>query len=218
MRDDDHPIRSDTDAIGDLVRATAQTVEASPALRARVAEQRGRARSRRRLMPALAGALTAVAAVVVLTVAGGGTTGPTVADAAGLALARPTAPAPAPAAASREGHVLQAQEGGIRFPDYGWRWDGWRTTGVRRDRVGGRHMTTVTYRGPRGDVGYTIVGGAPLAVPKGTRTVHRGYEAYTVLRRDGATVVTWREDGHTCVVAGRGATAAELIRLAAWEG
>jgi hypothetical protein len=41
--------------------------------------------------------------------------------------------------------------------------------------------------------------------------------SYRVLAHDGATVVTWRRDGHLCVVAGRGVSARTLIGLASWD-
>jgi hypothetical protein len=39
----------------------------------------------------------------------------------------------------------------------------------------------------------------------------------SIVRRDGATVVTWERDGHTCVLAGRGAgVEQQLVKFATW--
>jgi hypothetical protein len=88
---------------------------------------------------------------------------------------------------------------------------------VRHDTVGGRAATTVTYRGPAGDVGYTIVDGAPLPEPEGARRVVSAGVPMRVFTKDGATVVTWRRGGHTCILAGRGRDAeARLVAFASW--
>jgi hypothetical protein len=40
---------------------------------------------------------------------------------------------------------------------------------------------------------------------------------FAVLREGDATIVTWRRDGHTCVLAGRGAGVEEqLVAFASW--
>jgi hypothetical protein len=223
MKPDDHDIEDDGAAIGELITATAGTVRAPGSLRARVAQERMRAggmpsrRRRRGRLAALAGTGVALAAAVVLVVAGvpGGGTQPSVDQAVGFALARPTDPPPAHDPSDHD--VVQAQEGGVKFPNYAN--DGWealRTVGARRDRLDGRHTTTVVYNGPGGDVGYTIVGGTPLSVPYGSRTVRSGGVTLWVLRRGGATVVTWRRGGHTCVLASRSAPAEQLVRMATW--
>ncbi|HEY3186282.1 MAG TPA: hypothetical protein VGJ70_02325, partial [Solirubrobacteraceae bacterium] len=54
--------------------------------------------------------------------------------------------------------------------------------------------------------------------PDGARRVRRGALPLAVLQHRGATVVTWRRDGHTCVLASREAGVARLVRLAAWTG
>jgi hypothetical protein len=77
---------------------------------------------------------------------------------------------------------------------------------------------TVEYRGRRQRVGYTIVAGPALAVPGEAQRVRRGSLGLAVVRRDGATVVTWRRAGHTCVLASRDAPARRLLDLAAWTG
>ncbi|MDX6703829.1 MAG: hypothetical protein QOF26_4055 [Baekduia sp.] len=213
-----------SEALGARVAAAAATVYAPPALRARLAAQRSAdAAPRRRprvTLPALAGAAGALAAVVVAVVllAGGGSHGastPSVDDAVAVALARPTAPAP-PVDAGDE-HLVQAQVGGVQFPNYGYTWPAWRLTGARHDRLGGRPATTLVYRGPAGAVGYTIVDGAPLPEPAGARHVRAGGLELAVIRRGGATVVTWRRGGHTCVLATRAPRAErQLVRFATW--
>ena len=140
---------------------------------------------------------------------------PSVDDAVALALAPATAPAPA--VDPDDMHLVRARIGGITFPNYTYAWPKWTTAGARRDRISGRDATTVIYRGPRGDVGYTIVDGKPLDPPSGARRVRAGGVDLSVLRRDGATVVTWQRDGHTCVLAGRGAgVERQLVRFASW--
>ncbi|HET6509332.1 MAG TPA: hypothetical protein VFG42_21220 [Baekduia sp.] len=203
-------------ALGERIRELTGDIEAPASLRLRVDERRAApARRRRLVLPA--GALGALAAVVVavVLVAGGGAA-PTVGDAAALALSRPTQPAPA--VDPSNAYVIDAGVGGIRFPNYTYAWSGWRAVGRRTDTISGRDATTVTYRGPQGDVGYTIVDGKPLDEPAAARWVTRDGVRYAVVRRGNATVVTWRQAGHTCVLAGRGAPGMEarLLAFAAW--
>jgi hypothetical protein len=218
------PDPAEGEAIGARIRALTGDVEAPPALRARIEAERAKAdvaRSRRRFsIPALpaaaAGAVAAVAVALLLVLSGGGSgAGPSVADAAVLALARPTAPAPAVNASDR--HLIDAHIAGITFPNYGYQWPRWQTSGQRTDTISGRAATTVTYRGPRGDVGYTIVDGKPLPEPKGVRHVTSNGMRFAVLSKGDATVVTWRRAGHTCVLAGRGkGVETQLVAFASW--
>jgi len=217
----DHaPTLSDTDseAVGRHISALTQTVQAPPSLRARISEaertrpKRARLGRPRIVVPALAG--TAVAALVAgILVFAGGAAGPSVDDAAALALARPTAGAP-----TTTGSVaLNTSVGGIAFPNYAYRWPAWKAAGQRHDTLDGRAATTVTYRGPKGDVGYTIVNGKPLPEPDGARTITRAGVKLSIYRRDGATVVTWRRDGHTCVLAGKAKDVEpQLVKFATW--
>jgi hypothetical protein len=217
------PDPAEGEAVGARIRALIDDVEAPATLRARVEAQRAEADvTRRRFsVPALpafgaAGALAAVVVALVLVLSGGGSTsGPSVADAAVLALARPTAAAPMVSAT--DPHLVDARIGGITFPNYGYQWPKWKTVGRRADTISGRAATTVTYRGPRGDVGYTIVDGKPLAEPKGARHVTSNGLRFAVLSKGDATVVTWRRAGHTCVLAGRGqGVEAQLVAFASW--
>jgi hypothetical protein len=215
------PLPSDAQsaAIGRRIQQLALEVQAPAGLRRRLADGQPTTAGRRRryALPALGGlGLAALAAVVLVLVGvGGGSSAPSVDDAVALALAPPTAPAPAVNPTNM--HVVRAQMGGIAFPNYTYAWPKWTTAGARSDRISGRDATTVIYRGPRGDVGYTIVDGKPLEAPHGARRVRAAGVDLLVLRRDGATVVTWQRDGHTCVLAGRGAgVERQLVRFASW--
>src|ERR671930_1411384 len=188
--------------------AAAQALDAEdvPAsLRAAVeADRRSRNSSRgvrRRLLPrlVLAGAAAVVATVVAAVVLSGGPGGPTVADAARLAVQAPTAPAPRPDGTS--GTKLAIAVEGVAFPDFA-RAYGWRALGVRRDRVDGRDATVVFYGKGGRRLGYVIVAGAGLPRPSAAQaTVIRRVE-YQTLRLNGRLAVTWRRGGHTCVPIG----------------
>lgn len=187
---------------GDLVRAAARSVSAPLALRERIERERERARpaARRRhlrLGGALVGAL-AVAALVVGLVAPGGTPGaPTVVQAAQLGLRPATAPAPArdPAATG----LVLAREGHVRFPYWAGE-SAWHPSGERMDSLDGRHATTVFYTAPGGiRLGYTVVGGRALPVPRG-RVVAVGANRFVVLRQGRQVIVTWRNHGQTCIL------------------
>jgi hypothetical protein len=214
------PDDAETDAIGRRIQELALEVEAPATLRMRLADERrapARAGRRRFALPALGGVGLAAVAAVVLVLAGvGGSAGaPSLDDAVALALAPSTKPAPAVDPANAQ--LVAAKVGGITFPNYSYAWPKWMTKGSRYDHVSGRDAITVFYRGPRGDVGYTIVDGKPLDAPDGARHVRAGGLDLSVLRRDGATVVTWQRDGHTCVLAGRGAgVEQQLVKFATW--
>jgi hypothetical protein len=224
QKPDDPQREPDTEPIGAMIRAAAQAVQAPPQLRARIADERAKAQrtapSRRRWAfrpPALAAGLAACAAAVALAVValtGGGAAGPSVDDAVALAL-RP-ATAPAPAVDGTNATALKESVDGVSFPNYRWSEKKWTTAGARDDRVDGRAAKTVVYRGPKGDVGYTIVGGRALAEPHGARIVNRNGVRLAVLRKDGVDVVTWRRGGHTCVLASKSAGQDTLIRFATW--
>jgi hypothetical protein len=159
------------------------------------------------------GSLAALVVVLALVLGGGGgATGPTVADAARAALGPATAPAPP---ARPGGHLLTASLDGIVYPT--WTRSGWRAVGERNDTLAGRHVRTVLYTAANGArVGYAIAAGDALPLPGG-RVVRRRGVAIRVLAIDGANVVTWRRDGHTCVLAARGVDAASLVRFASYS-
>ena len=100
----------------------------------------------------------------------------------------------------------------IAFPD--WSARGWPSAGVRRDRLGGRAVTTEFYRSDApATIGYAIVSGAPLRWGSpAARCVAHG--EYRLLRAGGAGIVAWVQDGHTCVLASRSAPPATLLALA----
>jgi len=169
-----------------------------------------------RLAPVAAVAVVVVALAAVL-LSSGSSSGPSVKQAALLALREPTQPSPAESPDRRA--VLQRQVDGISFPY--WHHDlGWSTSGARSDSYAGHSATTVFYTGsgPSGEtarVGYTILSGDALPLPNAPAVEHRGVRYY-VLSNDGATVVTWRRNGHTCILAARGVPPRTLLHLAAW--
>jgi hypothetical protein len=185
----------------EAVRAAA--VPAPAGLRARLERSRAARRRPVGIALGLAGAAAAILLVLLLVP---GRDGPSVADAAVLATRAPTAGAPAP---------LPAVEG-VRFPRWNERF-AWRATGVRSDRLGDRDATTVYYRYDGHRIGYTIVGGSALALPSRGARVLRGRTAFHSLRLGGRTVVTWRREGHTCVLSGAGVRPRTLLALASWR-
>jgi len=216
--------RPQSHELGAAIQAAMAGVRAPDALRARVEAERAARRVPRRVGAlrvglAGAGALALAAAIVLVTgLLGGGAgrlAGPTIARAADVAL-RPSR-GPAPAEDPRHPVLVRAGIAGLRFPY----WDdnfGLRAVSMHRHRLDRRDALVVEYRARGERVGYAIVAGRPLAVPDGARRVRRGPLPLAVLRRRGAVVVTWRRDGHTCVLASRQASVARLVELAAWTG
>lgn len=169
---------------------------------------------RRRLTLALAAAGVLAAALIAVVAFGVGTTpaGPTVADAARLATLSATAPAPRVVPGTGR---LDASVGALAFPDLSGR-HGWRAVGARRDTVAGRDVTVVYYAGGREQVGYAIVDSPVLTRPgDAVATVRDGVE-YLSLVAGGYPVVTWRRDGHTCVLVGD-VPPERLLALARWS-
>ena len=186
-------------------------------LRERLAAQQARPARRVRPRLALAGAVGAVAAAVVLalTVFVDLGNAPTVGDAAGPSALAATAPAPVQDA--RRPTLLRASFAGVTYPDWKRRF-GWRATGSRTDSIDGRATRTVFYQHTHHRIGYTVVSGEPLARPSGAeRLVVDGVEMYRY--RDGRkTVVTFKRNGRTCVLAGYVHFASTLPKLASWKG
>jgi hypothetical protein len=194
-----------------------ETVQAPPALRRSIEELVSEAPRRRRQWraPALrlagAGALAAAVAAVVLALGGGSAQRPTVLHAARVALESPNL-AP-PVENPRQHGVLEASVEGTRFPYWGGR-RGWPAAGARIDRLDGRKITTVFYTAREGKrIGYAIIAGSALPTPTAGTVVNRGGVRFAVLDSAGATVVTWREAGHTCILAARGVPAHTLLSL-----
>ncbi len=178
------------------------------AVERRVATARPRPRAPRRAFAF--GAFAAVAAALAVFLVLGGGDGATVRDAAPVALRAPAGGAPPTVAG---GALLAAHVDAISFPT--WTNVGWRPVGQRSDTVGGHALRTVFYDDAQGRrLGYAIADGA-LPVDGG-RLVHRRGAALRLLRIDGATVVTWRRDGHTCILAARDVAPGRLLTLASY--
>jgi hypothetical protein len=204
-----------------MLRALDEPAPAS--LRARVREmtdgpaQTARPRRTRRwrrslFVPAATALAVAVAALVVL-LGSSGSSAPTVPQTARLALAAATSPAP-PEDPAHNG-LLRLRVDGIAFPYYG-QTAGWETTGARTDTIGGRRIVTVFYTEQGHRVGYAIVSGPPLAVGGG-KLITEGGVKYRLQHTGGALLVTWRQGGHTCVIAGHRVNSATLLALASAE-
>jgi hypothetical protein len=203
------------------VRAPAELHRTVAALSAGVARRR-RPRRALRLQLAGAGALAAIAfaalAIALTTSSSGGPT--LLLRAADVALRPATLAAPAQSA-SRRGQLTRSVEG-IAYP-YWQDSLGWRAAGVRVDRVGGRTITTVFYEPQHARsagsarIGYAIVAGRALPIPGGGSQISRKGIAFHVLSSHGATVVTWRRAGHTCILVARDVSGAALIHLASWQ-
>ncbi len=191
----------------DQLHVAAASVEAPFELRRRV-DALAAERPRRSWRPfaALAGAGAVAAVVLVLLTSGGAPSVGDVLDAAGGA--------PAAAVSVTGGPLLDVEVEGVRFPDYREKF-GWRAVGRRSDEVDGRDVTTVIYERGGDRVRYSIVAGEALTEPEGEDVEAEG----TRLRRFGAgNAVTWRRQGHTCVMAGSaGVSPATVAELAGWK-
>jgi hypothetical protein len=179
---------------------------------------RTRPRTSRHALATLApgAALAAAAIVAVLVVVGSGASGgPTVADAAALAIRAPVSPAPA---THRESAVLpRLHAAGLPFPYWGGRF-GFEATGFRRDRLDGRLATTVFYSRAGQRVAYAIVSGQPLPSGHSSHSTTRNGIRLQSFTAHGRVIVTWLRRGHTCVLSGAGVAVRSLLRLAAWRG
>lgn len=209
-----------SERIGEAIRGAAAQVSAPAELQARVARDRLRTAPRHRawLRPAAliagASALAVIAVALVIALAPGTSTEPSVADAAGVALAAPTRPAPGTDIGNPR--FIGASVAGVRFPNYAYD-ASWRTVGARIDTIGRRRSQTVAYAHGALRVGYTIVDGHPLNAPAGARRADAAGTPVWVASLDGALVVSWERDQHTCVLASRTATLPQMLRLVAWH-
>jgi hypothetical protein len=183
-------------------------------------------RSRRRgwgaaALPLRAAAATAIGAVaiavvLVLALTGSGGGHPLSLQRAAALTLRP-ATQPAPSESTLQRGQLTASVDGIAFPYWHERF-GWRSTGSRRDVVGGRPVTTVFYADSAGHrVGYAIVSGTPAPPVSGGVVRWHGGHPYRLSLIAGSRVVTWHRAGHLCVISGRGIDGAKLLRMAGWE-
>jgi len=199
------------------IRAANAATPAPTALRSRLSAARKpvRAPRRRGLAFGLAGALAAAAVLAVLVLPSGTPGGPSVSSAAIFAT-RPAAEPP-PAAVAGRPAVLDREAANVPFPNWAPPF-GWRATGARSDRIGGRRVVTVFYEKGGRRIGYTIVEGAGLAKPGGARATIRAGTELRSLRLGRRAVVTWRRAGHTCIlVGGPGVHERDLLALASWR-
>ena len=206
----------------ELVAAAVSDTKAPQSLRESIERERARAQapeSRAFLLRHARGliATTAVAAVMAaatISLLGSDSEAPTYASVEAAAELAPTAPAPA--SLGGDPPVLAARVGALEFPV--WRESfGWTATGRSAGEVAGRAVTTVHYRNERGArLGYAVLAGDALGGdPPGRRLVRDG-KPYDVTRDGDRTVVTWTQQGHTCViVASAGVSTPALVELAA---
>ncbi len=177
-----------------------------------------RAWSGRPLLAGAVGSLAAMIAVLVLLLGSGGESAPTVLQASALTQRPATQSAPGESTSAPGRLAISAA--GITYPYWGARF-GWHAAGARVDTLGGRMVTTVFYSstraGARRQIGYSIVGGPALVVPTvGHAATWHGVR-FQVLRSGGATLVTWRRAGHTCILVGSGVSSRTLLTLADWQ-
>lgn len=197
----------------EAVRAVA-SVPAPASLRERIAADRhdrrtagsdrrtvGRAARRRGavLGSALAGAVAVLAVALVLVLSGGNTSPPSVGQAASIALRGSSSLAPPTRIADPA--KLSRNVDDVYFPN--WAGIGWTADGQRVDTVDGRVTRTIYYRDRDGTmIAYTIVAGPALAEPSGaTLSTRHGVQLRSIVL-GGRRVVTWRRDGHTCILSG----------------
>jgi hypothetical protein len=146
-----------------------------------------------------------VALILVLT-SGSAAAPPTVVRASLVALERPAQPA-------RGGLVAAGTT--IAFPD--WSHAGWPASGIRRSSIGGRAVTTEYFRAydSSSRFGYAIVAGSPIGWGAAGRAHVVHGEAYAEIDWGGSRIVTWVQDGHTCILASRSTPSRTLLALAA---
>ena len=112
--------------------------------------------------------------------------------------------------------MLDVKVGNLVFPD----WEksfGWKAVGHREDELSGRGVTTVFYRNPDGvRLGYAVVAGDVLAATRpGARSRARARPTASPAAAS-APIVTWTQQGHTCVIVAPSAVPrAGLLDLAA---
>lgn len=200
----------------DAITAAVGSVSAPMALRSRIeALQREPAPRRRWRMPSPrtwipAAGLAAAAAVAVIVVLIGGAPNT---EAILAAATRP--PVAAVSLDPRNPALLKDRVDETRFPNYEAKF-AWEAKGTRTDELEDRHTRTVFYRLEGREAAYTIVAGKALPWPEGERTTIDGVKLRSY-KQDGRNVVTWRRDGHTCVMSGRGVSTEALLELASWQ-
>jgi hypothetical protein len=186
-------------------------------LHRRLAAASGRRRHRispGRLAAALAAAAL-LAAGIVIAIPESEPGKPTIAQAAALGVKGPSPQAPSPGAAGRG--RLRVRAAGLPFPDWSHEYR-WRAVGLRHDRLRDRETTTVFYVKDGRQIGYTIVAGAPLTLPRGAVRASREGSVLYRLDLSGGSAVTWLRRGHTCVLTGDEVGHRTLLELASWRG
>jgi anti-sigma factor RsiW len=165
-----------------------------------------------RLRAGLAVACGAAVLVLAIVLAPGERGGTIASMAAISALPAKELPAPAPAGDGK----LRRSFAGVTFPDWE-RPHGWRAVGARRGRVDGRATDTVYYVHTHHRIGYTVLAGAPVALPSRGRRVERGGVEVQLYRDGRATVAVFERAGRTCVLAGVVHREETLVKLATWR-
>jgi hypothetical protein len=206
-----------------MISAAVADVRAPQARREAIERERERATARarapfwRRHRWGLAGAGAAAAALAAVAIAletGGGTTEPSLTRVYAAARLNPTKAAPARLGSAPP--MLDAKVGNLAFPDWEQKF-GWKAVGRRDDTLSGRPVTTVFYRNPEGArLGYAVVSGDTLGADPPGRLVTRSGKTYHVAGVGGRTIVTWNQQGHTCVIVAPSVVPrARLVDLAA---
>jgi hypothetical protein len=206
-----------------LIAASVAHVRAPQSLRDAIERdrERGAARAgapfwrRHRWGFAAAGiAAAALAAVAIAIESGGDATGPSLGNVYAAARLGPTEAAPSPRGGDPP--VLDARVGALVFPDWQQKF-GWKAVGRRDDNLAGRPVTTVFYRNPNGArLGYAVVAGNPLGGHRAGRRITHKAKTYHVARGRERTVITWTQQGHTCVIVAPSAVPqSRLVELAA---
>jgi hypothetical protein len=205
-----------------LIAAAVADVRAPQSLREGIERDRERAAARarapfwrrHRLGVVAAGAAAALAVVAIALVTAGNQADPSLTKVYAAARLDPTAAAPAPVGGTPPD--LDANVDNLTFPD--WRASfGWKAVGRRDDTLAGRPVTTVFYRNAEGArLGYAVVSGDVLDDDPPGRQVTRKGKTYHVAGTGRRTIVTWNQQGHTCVIVAPAAVPpARLVDLAA---
>ena len=103
--------------------------------------------------------------------------------------------------------TLEASVEGVSFPYWGGGAAGRRPARAPTASTAARSRRSSTRAAEGKRIGYAIVAGDPLPATTAGAGVERGGVRFRVLDSGGATVVTWREAGHTCILAARGVPA-----------
>lgn len=141
--------------------------------------------------------VAALAAAVVIVVAGVGSTGPSITSAARLAYV----PAGSQAPAAHSSTLLDVSYGGVTYPNYQREFNA-TPTGQLENKIGGRPALTVFYRLNNGArLSYTVFAGKPVPPPGTARLVQYDGVTLRVFNTGKLAVVTLVRHGRTCVLA-----------------